>query len=97
MEDEKALYEKKAEAKLKEIGAKIDELRAKSEQAQANLQIDLKQRIDKLASDRQRLKTSLDQLKKSGQDAFGDLKAGMELALTDLRTAIDSAFQRIRK
>ena len=96
MEENKELYQQKAEARLGEIGAKIDELKAKSQQDRADLKIEMNKRIDKLQSDRKKVQDKLKQIKASGASAFSDLKDGTEMALTDLKTAIDSALDRFR-
>lgn len=96
MKDNNALYQQKAEAKLNEIGAKIDELKARSEQVNADVKIEMNKRIQQLEQQRQSAREKLQRISKAGESAFEDLKAGAELALTDLKTAIDSAWDRFR-
>ncbi len=94
MEGNEKLYQQKAEAKLREITARIEELKAKSEQVRADVRLELNRQIEGIKSEKARLQSKLAEMKGAGADAFGDLKAGTDRAIADLKTAIDRAVDR---
>lgn len=97
MDDKYKLYQQKVQAKLREIAAKIDELKAKSNLANVDAQMEINRRIEKFRSDKARIQSRLAEMKSVGEKAFGDLKEGTDRALSDLKAAIESAFDRFRK
>lgn len=87
-------YRKKAKARLDEIGAKIDQLKAKAVQADADARIQAEEQIDRLKQRKQEMQTRLDELKESGEAAFNEIKAGTEDALNSLKSAVDKAVSK---
>ena len=87
-------YREKAQARLNEIGAKIDLLKAKAQQADADARIRAIEEIDRLRQRRQEMQTRLEKLKKSGEAAFDEIKTGTEDALNDLKSAVEKAVSK---
>lgn len=91
---EKQAYEKKLQAKLDEWSAEIDKLKAKADSAEADVQLDYNRRIDGLRSMQQAANERLVALRDSSDNAWQDLKGGMESALDSLGNALRSAHSR---
>ncbi|HUU73630.1 MAG TPA: coiled coil domain-containing protein, partial [Burkholderiales bacterium] len=85
---EKQAYEKKLQAKLDEWSAEIDKLKAKADSAEADVQLDYNRRIDGLRSMQQAANERLVALRDASDNAWQDLKGGMESALDSLGNAL---------
>ncbi|MCB2184195.1 MAG: coiled coil domain-containing protein [Desulfobulbaceae bacterium] len=92
----KEAYEKKLQAQLDEWEAEIDKLKAKADKAQADAQIDYNEEIEELRAMHAEAKGKLAELRKAGDDAWKDLKMGIESAKDSLGTALKSAFSRFK-
>lgn len=89
-------YEKKLEAKLDEWSAEIDKLKAKADEAQADVQLEYYKQIEELRSLQATANKKLVVLAKAGDDAWEDLKAGIESAWDSLGNALKSATSRFQ-
>ena len=67
-------YQQQMEAKLKAWDAKLDELKAKAESAQAETNIQLKKEIASLQQKQETAQGKLKQLKEAGEDAWRILR-----------------------
>ena len=95
--DEKAAYEKKVQAQLDEWNAEIKKLKAKADRAEAEAQIAYYQQIDELQDLQNNAANKLIELKKAGDNAWHDLKTGVEVAKTSLEDAVKSAASRFSR
>ncbi len=93
----KKVYIEKAEAELKEWGAKIDVLKAKTEKSKGDIKIKYLEQIIELRNKQEALKKKLRELKGSGDGAWADLKEGMDYALDDLKRSLKRALSRFRQ
>jgi chromosome segregation ATPase len=91
---EKQAYEKKLQAKMDEWSAEIDKLKAKANDAEANAQLEYNRRIEDLRSMQEAARDRLVALREASDDAWEDLKIGMESALDSLGNAVRSARSR---
>ena len=89
--DKMQAYRDKAEARLKEIGANIDRLKAKGEKAGADLRLETQKEIEQLKQRRRDIGARLEKLKSSGGAAFDEVKAGIESAVNELKAAVEKA------
>ena len=94
--DKKAAYEKKFKAKLEELNARIDVLKANAKQAGASAEADYYQTIEELQKKRSEAQAKLQQLRDAGDDAWEDLKQGVEESWTSFTAAVESAFSRFQ-
>lgn len=94
--EKKDAYVKKLHAKMDEWNAQIDKLAAKAQQAKADTKIAYEEDMEDLRAKRKKLKDKIEQVQKSSGDAWGDFKAGIELAWESLDTAVKSAAQRFK-
>jgi uncharacterized protein involved in exopolysaccharide biosynthesis len=93
--DDRDAYEKEMEAQLKAHHAKIEALQAQAEEAEAQVKIKIYNEIEQLIEKQRVLEAHLNKLRESGDEAWKDLKGGVEDACKDLRQALDRAASRI--
>ncbi|BCA78558.1 coiled coil domain-containing protein [Desulfuromonas sp. AOP6] len=92
----KEAYEKKLQAQLDEWDAEIKKLKAQADKAGADAQIKYHQQIEELESMRKSAAAKLTELKNAGDDAWEDLRAGIESAWDSLGKALKSAASRFK-
>lgn len=92
----KEAYEQKLQAQLDEWGAEIDQLKAKADNAKADAQLDYYKQIEELRSMQESTSNKLAELKDAGDDAWQDLKAGIDSARDSLGHALKSAASRFK-
>lgn len=95
--DQKKAYEEKLRAQLDGWNAEIDKLEAKFRERKADANIDYSTKIEELKRKREEMRNKLDQLQRSGEDAWQDIKAGVEGARSALSDALQSAKERFDK
>jgi uncharacterized coiled-coil DUF342 family protein len=89
-------YIKKMKAKLDEWNADIAKIEAKAESAQADMEIQYNQKIDELKQQREKATAQLDELQNSRDEAWEDIKAGLDNAWESLGNAVNSALSRFK-
>ena len=89
-------YQAKMQAQLDQLSAKIDEMAAKGREMKADAQIEYYKQMDELKQKRSEAQMKFDELKKSGADAWEELKYGMDSAFTELQVAIDRAAAKFK-
>lgn len=90
----KQAYEQKLHAQFDEWSAEIDKLRAKADKADADAKIALNRELDELRQKRDDVQQKLDDLSAAGEEAWGDVKAGVEQATRTLGEALAQAQAR---
>jgi len=95
MEQQEA-YEKDMNIKLKKWEAKVDELKADMDKADAQTRESLYKEIEKLRELQRNAREKLDSLKRAGEGSFNDLKSGVDKAVKDLEEAVGSALSRLK-
>jgi len=94
--EKKEIYRAKIEAQLDEWGARIDQLKAKAKQADADMRIKLDEQIQSLKKRREDLRGRLDELKKSSGDAWHSISEGIDHAMDDLKGAWEEARKKFK-
>lgn len=94
MSDTRELYVEKMKAKLDEWNDQIDKLEAKSRQKEADARQAYEKQIESIKEKRRAAKENLDNMRQAGENAWEDLKAGVESAAASLGEAIRSAQSR---
>lgn len=84
-------YIDKLAAKLKEYDARVSELQAKIEAADADARIEHRRQLDEIESRKSDLQKNLEEAKRSGSKAWEELKGGLERSWKDLEVALDRA------
>ena len=92
----KKAYEQKLQAQLDEWRAEIDRLKAKADSAKADAQIEYYKDIEELRSMQEAAANKLAQLKNVSDEAWDDLKAGIDSAWDALGNALKSAASRFK-
>lgn len=87
----KEAYQEKLEAQLREWTARLDQLKAKADLAEADAKIEYHRQIDGARSKIETAQTRLRELKSSSGEAWESLKDGIERAWADLKTAVEGA------
>lgn len=72
------VYAKKIEARLEELDAEIDLMKAKAKGAEAEAQLEYTRHLSDLREMRKDAGNKLQALREAGDDALGDVQAGME-------------------
>ena len=84
------IYEKKMQAQLHELKAKINELREKAERAETNLQLEYFTRIDELHLKLETANQKFHALKQASDDKWDEFKSEFELIWDSMRELIKS-------
>ncbi|EAZ91507.1 sll1863 family stress response protein [Crocosphaera chwakensis] len=92
----KQAYEEKVKARLEKLNAQIDEMKAKAKQAKAETEIEYHSQIEELTAKRDAAFNKLEELQKSGEDAWKDIQAGFELAWKDLQVSFENATKKFQ-
>ncbi len=91
---DKNAYEKKQQARLDEWAAEIDKLKAKAELADAEARIKLNEEIKQAETMQQKVEDKLAELRSSTDDAWTDIKHGLDEAADSLGSSLRSAVSR---
>ena len=94
--NKKQIYEDKLKAQLNEWDAKIDVLKAKADKAGTAAKADYYETIEDLKKKRNSAKEKLGELRAATDDAWEDLKDGLESAWSALGSAVKSATSRFK-
>ncbi|MDN3521877.1 coiled coil domain-containing protein [Halomonas ramblicola] len=89
-------YEQKLQAKLDEWQAEVDKLKARAQGAQADARIEYQEEIDRLESHRDEARQKLAELREASDDAWEDVKDGVERAWDSVSESFKSARSRFK-
>ena len=92
----KQAYQDKLQAQLDQWRAEIGKLQAKAQGSSAQAQLDYYKQIENLRSMQVDAEKKLDELRQSGDEAWEDLKAGIDHAWGSLGNAVKSAAARFK-
>lgn len=81
----KEAYQEKIEAQIKEWTAKLQEYKAKADQANADAKIQMYHQIDRLRAQKDAAQQKLNAIKAASGDSWEALKAGSERALEEMK------------
>jgi hypothetical protein len=99
MEQEKKQVQVKLEAletQLKEWGVDLEKFRAQADRTKDKAKADLEREIAALRAKMNEAQKKLEELKKTGDAASGDMKKGIENAWAELKKAFDSATAKFK-
>lgn len=86
----------KAKAKLDEWNTELDRLEAKAQSAKADREAQYRRLIDKLQGYRDEARTRLDEIQRSGDDAWDDLRDGLQRSWSALAEGFRAALEEFR-
>jgi uncharacterized membrane-anchored protein len=94
MSNTRDAYVEKMKAKLDEWNSEIAKLEAKAKQNEADARMQFGEQVETLKKKRQATERDLDKLRNASENAWADLKVGVENAASSLGDAIRSAQSR---
>lgn len=89
-------YQGKMEAQLSEWGAEIDKLKARGEKAAADTRQGYYDQIETLRANQASMQTKLQEMKISSDDAWGDLKEGLDHSWKQVKDSFSKAAARFK-
>lgn len=89
-------YVRMMQAKLEEWNTEIDTLSAKAGKVTADVRHEYNEQIEVLKVKQAAARQKIEELQHSGENAWKDLKSGIDLAWTAMGEAIDSARSRFK-
>ncbi|MFW6193363.1 MAG: hypothetical protein ACOC83_07735 [Gemmatimonadota bacterium] len=84
----------KREAQLRELSARLDLLEAKAQRAKADARIRYEEEIGKVREKLDTARVKLSLLQDAGEQAWEDVRGGLDEAMSDLRDAFRRASSR---
>jgi hypothetical protein len=88
---EREAYREKANARLQELQARIDLLQAKAKQATADVKLDYERTMKDLRAQQDQIAGQIGGTQDASEEAWEELKTGIDAALTHLRSSVDEA------
>lgn len=89
-------YVRKMQAKLEVWNADLDRLTAKANEVSADIRSEYGEQIEALKAKQAAARQKIEEVQKTGESAWQDLKSGVELAWDAIEEAIDSAKSRFK-
>lgn len=89
-------YVRKMEAKLEQWNAEIDTLIVKAALAEAELKTEYNEQIEVLRNKQIEARVKLEALRDASDEAWKDMRAGVEMAWDSVGEAINSALSRFK-
>ncbi|MHB8121399.1 MAG: sll1863 family stress response protein [Desulfuromonadaceae bacterium] len=89
-------YIRRMREKLEEWNTDIDNLSAKASEVSADVRSEYNEQIAALRVKQAAARQKIDEMQKSGESAWKDLKVGIELAWSAIGEAVDSAKKRFK-
>ncbi len=96
MNDKRKAYEEKLDAQLKEWSAQLTLLKAKADNAKADIKIRYYETIDILQRRKDEVSHKFHELRVASDEAWADLKTGVEKAWSDAKAAYQDAMSRFK-
>ena len=96
-ENEKQTIKKQLEKELETWQTKMDEAKVQIHLGMKDAEDKIKPHIEKLDQELNEAKVKLDELGKSSEDAWGDVKAGVESSIEAMKMAFESAEKHFTK
>jgi uncharacterized coiled-coil DUF342 family protein len=96
MEDKKSFLQKLSE-QLQELDTELDELKVKAHLAKADARDELQKQMEELRVKRDEAQIKLKELQGVGDEAWDEIKAGVEKSWGELRGAFKSALAKFQE
>lgn len=94
--DPRQAYEKMAAAELDLLGAGLDGLQARAQNAKAGAEIGHQRQLAALKAKREAAQDYLSRLNRAGKFAWGELQVVADRAVSELRSALGQAASRLK-
>ncbi len=93
---DKSAYLQNLEAQLDAWDAEVQKLQAKAKDAQADARLNYAEQLNLLQARRREVAERMEELRNAGEDAWEDVRVGVDAAWSSLNNALDKAQQRFR-
>ncbi len=90
-------YQEKIESALQEVGEEVDKLRSKAEKLGAQAKTRYRGQIDELHVRRETARRKLEELAKTGGEAWEDIRKASESAVDELKKGVENVVARMKK
>lgn len=94
--NKKQAYEQKVKAQLDQWDAKIEELKTKAAQKNAEVRVQYDHQIQEFQSKRDEVQKKLHHLQQSSEDAWEEISQGIETAWHELGKSFESAVSKFQ-
>lgn len=88
-------YRQKIDAQMKEMKAKMMMLESEAEKSSADLRIKYQTKVNDLKTRFEEIEKKLDQLSDSGEEAWDEIRTGIDESMSELRMALENATKNI--
>ena len=95
MSRKEAMIEK-AEARMAQLDAEVSRLRAKAEEADADLKLKVQEELDEVKRHRRTFENRIGEIRQAGEEALVDLSDGFERAWSTLTNHLERAAGRFK-
>jgi uncharacterized protein YukE len=95
--DNREVYREKAQAKLDELNARIDLLKAQMKGEAADAKLALNGQVDVLENLRADLQSRMSQLRTGAGDAWDEIAKGLDHAMDEVEHALERAGEALEK
>jgi len=95
MKTKREIYQKKMKTKLDQINAQIDGYLAQFEETEADIELSVREQIDELIDQQNTVKQKFEEIKSSGQDAWDDVRSGLEDAIEELEMSYNKVVNKM--
>ena len=97
METKKEIYREKAKAKLEQLNAQIDGLMAKFDETKADAKLQIQDQFNELTNRQETVEQKFEQMKNAGEDAWQDMRSGLDDAFDNLEESFNQASEKFEK
>jgi len=94
--NKKDKFVRKMHSELDQWNNEIDDLVARADKAEEQIQAEFHQQIKELHSKRDEVHQQLYEIEQASEDAWEDMKLGIEMAVGDISEAINTAISRFK-
>jgi len=93
---QKTIYQDKMTAKLREIDAEIERLKARAANKQIDTKNSVREKIDSIKENRKAVENKLNELNQKGEDAWSELRTGINNSWDELKSSVDEAVEKFK-
>jgi len=95
MEDKKT-YIDKLTVQLKKLDAELDKLKIKADKAKIDVKAEYQKQIEELRNKKTTIASKMETIKGSSDEAWSELRTGLEKSWTELKSALDNAISKFK-
>lgn len=97
MDTKMEIYQEKAQARYDQYSAKIENLLARFNETKADTKLKIKNQFEDLTHQQESVADKLDQMKNAGEDAWQEMRSGIDSALDDLEKTYQQTTEKLEQ